>query len=246
MTTGASGKSTEPPHVVFCTPTYDRPHPAYLAALEASVPALDAAGIRHGTTFRVGSPYISHARSELLRRALDAKADVVVFIDHDLSWPAEDLVRLIQTPGDVVCGTYRFKQDPEEYMGTIFTDEAGFPIVRDDGCVKAEWVPAGFLKVTKEGVDRFMRAHPELMFGPRYAPYVDLFNHGAYENIWYGEDYAFSRRWNAMGEDLWIVPDLKLTHHSAAEAYPGDFADYLMRLPGGSKDPVRILSIVNG
>ena len=46
----------------------------------------------------------------MLRKALDAKADVIVFIDHDVSWDAKDLLTLIQTEGDVVAGTYRFKK----------------------------------------------------------------------------------------------------------------------------------------
>ena len=33
-------------------------------------------------------------------RFLPAKADAVVFIDHDLSWEPQDLVRLIETEGD--------------------------------------------------------------------------------------------------------------------------------------------------
>lgn len=229
---GEDGRS-----VVLATPTVRRPFPAYLEALEASIPALDAAGIKHQTVFEIGSAYISHARATMLRKALDANADDIVFIDHDLSWRPEDLVRLIQTPGDVVSGLYRFKTAPEEYMGSLLAGEDGRPIAREDGCIRAEWIPAGFMKVTKEGVDRFMRAYPELCYGPRFSMSVDLFNHGAHDGLWWGEDYAFSRRWNAMGETIWIVPDMALTHHTTDAAYPGNFHDYLLRQPGGSAGP---------
>jgi glycosyltransferase involved in cell wall biosynthesis len=222
--------------VVICTPTYIRPHPAFLEALEASVPALDAAGIDHSTTWRVGSPYISHARSELLRRALSAKADDIVFIDHDIHWKPEDLVRLIQTEGDVVSGAYRYKiEDDEGYMGRLWPTESRIPETRADGCVRAEWIPAGFMKITKEAVDRFMRAYPELCYGPRFDLSVDLFNHGAHDGLWWGEDYAFSRRWVAMGEEIWVIPDLDLTHHSATKAFPGNYHDYLRRQEGGDR-----------
>jgi len=204
-----------------------------LEAIRVEVPLLDAAGIEHGLVWEIGCPYISHARASLLRKALDTLPDVVVFLDHDMSWRPGDLVNLIQTPGDVVAGTYRFKKDDEEFMGTLRVDAEGFPIVRDDGCIRGEWVPAGFLKITGQGVHDFMAAYPELCFGSRYRPHVDLFNHGAHEWVWFGEDYAFSRRWNAMGRDLWIQPDLHLTHHSAENAFPGHFATYLRRLPGG-------------
>lgn len=219
--------------VVFCCPTIVRPYPAFLDALEASVPHLDAAGYDHQTVFEVGSAYISHARSKMLRKALDAKADIIVFLDHDLSWRPEDLVRLIQTEGDVIAGTYRFKEEPESYMGTLKSDPDGRPITRADGCVLADWVPAGFLKITAQAVDRFMRAFPELVYGPRFNPSIDLFNHGAHNGLWWGEDYAFSRRWQEAGGRVWIVPDLDLTHHTATDAFPGNYHQFLRRQPGG-------------
>lgn len=222
--------------VVIATPTIERPYPKYLDSLEASVPVLEAAGIEPLAVFNVGSPYISHARAVMLRKALDAKAEVIVFIDHDLEWEPSDLLRLIQKDDPVVAGTYRFKIDEERYMGTIkHGADDKRPVVRADGCIAAEWVPAGFLKVTVGAVDKFIQNFPELCFGPRYSPHVDLFNHGAHERLWYGEDYAFSRNWNAKCGEIWIIPDLNLTHHTKDKAYPGNYHEYLLRRPGGSK-----------
>lgn len=221
--------------VVLCTPTVTAPFPAYLASVEASVPALDAAGIDHSAVYKVGCPYISHARAEMLRQALDAQADAVVFIDHDMAWRPQDLVKLIETEGDVVAGTYRFKKDDEEYMATIFTDGDGRPIVRKDGCIRADKVPAGFLKVTKAAVQRFMRAYPELLYGDPDRYSIDLFNHGAHKGVWYGEDYAFSRNWRDAGGEIWIIPDLDLDHHSHSKAYRGNFHRFMLRQPGGSE-----------
>ena len=225
--------------VIFCCPTVTRPFPQFLASMEASVPALDAAGIDHKMVFEIGSAYISWARANMLRKALDTQPDMIIFLDHDMAWKPEDLLKLIQTPGDVVAGTYRFKQEREEYMGTWHTNEDGRPVTREDGCIRAEWVPAGFLKVTSDAVNAFMTAYPNLTFGSRYRPHIDLFNHGAHDGVWYGEDYAFSRNWRATGADIWIIPDLDLDHHSADAVFPGNFHTYLLGCPGGSNDPAR-------
>lgn len=233
-------ETSKPTKVVFCTPTITRPYDAYLAAMEASVPILDAAGIDHQISFEVGSPYISAARATLLRRAMDAKADVVVFIDHDMAWAPGDLLKLIQTPGDVVSGLYRFKKPDEEYMGALNCLPDGKPVVRDDGALSATRIPAGFLKVTKEAVDRFMTAYPALCYGPRYNLSVDLFNHGAHEGVWWGEDYAFARNWRDCGGEIWVVPDLQLDHHGSDAVFPGNYHQFLLRQPGGSNDPARI------
>lgn len=215
--------------VVIATPTIKKPHDAYLKALEDCVPALDAVGFNHSTVFEIGSSYISHARAVMLRKALDAKADYVLFIDHDVSWTPESIVKLLEAPGDVVAGTYRFKQDEERYMG-YFYQEDGIPCSRwPDGALEADRVPAGFLKVSKEAVDMFMTEYPELCFGPKYAMSVDLFNHGADDGDWWGEDYAFSRKWRKAGGDIWLVPDLDLTHHLDEMAYPGNLHKFMMR-----------------
>jgi len=217
--------------VVFATPSLAGPRPEYIAALEASVPVLDAAGIEHGLTQVLGNPYISGARAELLTKAMNAGADIVVYLDYDLSWRPADLLTLIETPGDVVAGTYRFKKDNEEYMGGWHVHADNRPVLRPDGCFKANRVPAGFLKITRQAVDWFAKAYPHLTFGDDRKS-VDLFNHGALDGVWMGEDYAFSRRWEDMGEELWIVPDLDLTHHGD-KPYLGNLHRFMMRQPGG-------------
>lgn len=223
--------------VVFCIPTLTKPYQQCLDSLEASIPLIEKAGFDHGMVNEIGCPYISAARATMLRKALDAKADIIVFIDHDLSWKPEDLLKLIQTEGDVVSGTYRFKKDEIEYMGALITDDDGKPIVRKDGAILAHSIPAGFLKITEKCVDRLIEAYPELCYGKRYAPHVDLFQHGAYKNVWWGEDYAFARRWRDCGGKIWLIPGIDLTHHSKDQEFPGNYHKFLLAQPGGSECP---------
>ena len=219
--------------VVFCIPTITRPYQVCLDSLKASIPLIQERW-DEGMVTEVGNPYISAARSYMLRKALDTKADVIVFIDHDLSWEPEDLLKLIETEGEVVSGIYRFKKDEEEYMGVIEDGKDFLPTVREDGCINATRIPAGFMKITKEGVNRFMTAYPDLCYGPKHNLSVDLFNHGAHKGAWWGEDYSFSRNWIDCGGELWIVPDLDLNHHTTEKEYKGNYHEFLLRQPGGS------------
>lgn len=230
--------------VAICTPTLTEPHPAYVASLTAAKPALVAADIDHLLFLETGNPYISAARATALRKALDWGADQIVFIDHDVAFSPDDLLTLIWTPTDVCAGTYRFKKDDEEYMGELVRDPAGRVVGVtgvEEGTValRATRVPAGFLKITRTGVERFMRAHPELCYGSPISFSIDLFNHGAIDGVWYGEDYAFSLRWLALGGDLFVLPHLTLTHHSPDKAYPGNLHEFLLREPGGANDPAQ-------
>lgn len=232
-------KEDDAKRVVFCIPTISKPYQVCLDSLEASIPLIQKAGWEDFMVTMIGCPYISAARAMMLRKALDIKATVIVFIDHDMSWKPEDLLKLIETEGDVIAGTYRFKGDPEEYMGALMPTIDGTPQVRDDGCIKAHSIPAGFLKVTRQGINKFIDAYPELTYGEKCSPMIDLFNHGTIDHTWYGEDYAFSKRWNEKCGDIWIIPDMNLDHHSGDTAYKGNFHEFMLRQPGGSEDPAR-------
>lgn len=221
--------------VIFCIPTITRPYQVCLDSLAASLPLIQEAGWDEGMANSIGCPYISRARATMLRKAQDAQADVIVFIDHDLSWKPKDLLTLIETPGDVVAGTYRFKQEPEEYMGSLIPDIHQRPQVRSDGALLAHSIPAGFLKITREAVAKFMFHFPELQYIEEGTLTVDLFNHGVHKGVWYGEDYAFARNWNERCGQIWIVPDLDITHHLGDKPFPGNFHRYLLRQPGGSE-----------
>jgi hypothetical protein len=137
--------------VVFCIPTYPiRPCQPTVDSLRDEVPIIEEAGWEHALSAEIGNPYISCARAVMLRKALNAKATHIVFIDHDVSWKKGDLLKLLETEGGIVAGTYRFKNDDEIYMGSINSGPSGTPLFRpSDGALDAEAAPAGFLKVER-------------------------------------------------------------------------------------------------
>jgi len=234
-----------PKKVVFCVPTLTRPFEQTLKSLKRSVPELKRAGWLDGMVSEIGCPYISNARATMLRKALDAGATQIIFIDHDVSWPKGAVLKLLDTEGDVVGCTYRYKEREEKYMGTVVGE---YPETRADGCIKMLAMPAGFLRVSRHAVNLLMRKYPELMYGEPCHPSFDLFQHGAHEGVWWGEDYAFCRRWISAGGDVWCIPDLDIAHHAivktrrgaVVKTYRGNFHQYLRKRPGGdlSDSPV--------
>jgi len=215
------------PRLVIMTPTVKKPFDEYMSSMETAAAVLEAAGIEVMLVFEIGNAYISGARATLLRKALDRRPDAVMFIDHDLSFTPAALKKLVMTKGDIVAGTYRFKEDVERYMGFCHVKDGALQ-VRQDGALKATYVPAGFMKITRHAVNYFMEKYPELIYGERCLPHIDLFNHGAMSGLWHGEDYAFCKRWGDIDGDIWLVPDLDITHHTTEAAYPGNFWKFIV------------------
>jgi len=234
--------------VVFCVPTITKPTQPCLESIKASIPLIEAAGWKHEMVSEIGNPYISAARSYMLYKALHVDATAIVFIDHDISWDAQDLLTLIETEGEVVAGVYRYKNDNEEYMGCHETDLGGRPVVRKDGCLSMVCVPAGFLKVTDQSINAFIQKYPELCYGNRYSPHVDLFNHGARDYVWFGEDYSFCHRWKALGQQIWLIPNMNINHHHGDKVFEGNYHEWLLKQPGGSKsdNPVNPANLKTG
>lgn len=234
------------PKVIFATPSLKGATAPYWESLKNCLPLIEQHGWEHQHVQELGNPYISAARSIMTRKALDHHPDCIVYLDYDVSWEPEDMLKLLQAEGDVVCGTYRFKKDDEEYMGDVQGNADLVPITREsDEAMLAIQMPAGFLKVTLQGIIKFMKGYPELCYGHPHHLAVDLFNHGAHQGVWYGEDYAFCRNWRALGEQVWLLADLNITHHGD-KAYPGNYQQFLERehatakklVSDGQSDPI--------
>lgn len=222
--------------VVLCVPTRTKPHRACVEAMEKSIPLVMGAGYDVQITCEVGNPYISGARANMIKRGLSAKGDIFITIDDDVSWEPEALLKLVETEGEVVAGTYRCKEDEPNYMGRPLVDEIGRPKnIRADGCIEMACAPAGFLKITKEAIDKFAKGYPHLCYGPAWDQSVDLFNHGAHQGLWFGEDYAFCRNWRDIGGKVWCIPNIDVHHNSWTDdrVWRGNYHEYLMAQPGG-------------
>ena len=229
------GRTNRSKKVVFCVPVYPKdPYPQTEKAFQDEIPFLKASGWASEVIYQRGLPYISASRAILLHTALRKDATVIVFIDQDISWTPGHAVKLIETDGGMLAGTYRYKHDEEHYMGGLNEVEEGIAAVRDDGCLEALVVPAGFLKVTREAVNRMMKNHPELCCGEASNPHFDMFSHGIIDDEWRGEDTAACMRWWKMGEKVWVRPDLEVNHHAANKDYPGHLGKYLERIAGYS------------
>ena len=207
-------------------------------ALAAAITACEARGDTTSLQVLAGSCYVQVARNELVKKFRDEAGDVALFWDDDISLAASDVLKLIDSPDEVTGVTYRYKTHIEDYPVVIRTSEEGFPKVRADGCIEAVGLPTGMLAVKRSAIEKLVATHPERAYFKRQNGilldgFVDLFPQGIRDGQWVGEDYAFCRLWTDLGETMWLVPDVDISHWAKTEEFKGNYHKFLLRQPRG-------------
>lgn len=228
--------------IFFGLHLYRRPEePVFYSCLEEAAKLLRKRGYKLDYGMTWGDPYIQKSRDELVAKFLKSDCNTFFFIADDLEYTAKDMLRVIETPGEFVVGAYSMHVKPANYPVLIHVDSDKRAITRKDGCISMKFAQTGFMRVNRIVFEKIANAHPELECygmknGKKTASTYDFFPQGVYDHLWIGEDYAFCKLWTDLGKKIWLVPDLNLTHYLKGKGYPGNFHEYLMRLPGGCKE----------
>lgn len=238
--------------VFIATPAYDgKVVKQFEASLKSSFEALNQAGISATWEVFTGCCYLPIARNKLVQKFLESDAREFIFIDSDIQWTPDDLLRLLVWPVDIVAGAYRHKTWEETYPIWIRTDRNRRPVLGGFSDLIECWVaPTGFMRINREvfdEIERFcgddLRVREYTTTGKEYDSYLNFFDTGAYQGQWWGEDSAFCRRWTRdMRRKVFVDPTINVVHwgsssHGEDQPFIGDFEDYLSRLPGGANDP---------
>jgi len=164
---------------------------------------------------QVGS-FLPRNRDILTSRFLDSGATHMLCVDSDIGWTAADALALLETGRDFVSGVYCKKQ-PDRGIPARYDTET------TDQLRRAEFVPGGFLLLSRPCVERMVGSYRHLQyktnFGYIWALWSSLFEAGkSYD----GEDVSFCRRWTAIGGDIWLHTGVVVRHYGEAEYKPHD------------------------
>jgi len=187
---------------------------------------------------------ITRARAMLVAGFLDnPDATHLMFIDSDISFDPEQFERLFRQDKDFTAAMYPVKEidwvrqpiqcDQGESIETAGLNYVGALCSGDELKVEnqfatAVYAGAGFQLIKRHVFEKLAAAHPELAFSNvhdtmpaatsgshQYAffdPMIDPAS-GAYLS----EDFAFCRRWRALGGEIWLDLRSQLTHTGSAD-----------------------------
>ena len=195
-----------------------------------------------------GDSLITRSRSTLVARFLDnPRATHMMFVDADIAFEPEQFLRLLRFDKDFVAGAYPLKQidwralprravagEPLAAAGLSYVGQIceGDQLRREGAFATARYAGTGFQLIRRGVLERMIAAHPELKFRavhtltnetPNSAHLYALFECAIdpESGVYLSEDYAFCQRWRALGGEIWLDLESKLTH-AGMTYYDGD------------------------
>lgn len=218
--------------VVIFTAFYDyKGYAPYITSMIQQAIWLERLGIEWDYWHIYGDFHFDRALNQAMTNFMESDATDIILIDSDLKWSADAVLRLLTHDVDVVAGSYRMKNQWEQYTGIPARDEATGQVrgkILKDGTalVKADRVTGGFTRFRKSALQRFADAHPELHYADGQGQSVGFWHSAISDGLFHSHDYIQSKRWLEIGVDLWIDPNMDLTHYGTL-GYPGNLDKFL-------------------
>lgn len=220
--------------VMICTPVYRDCSWQYTRSLVDTCLTLERFGTPHRCQMVIGNSNLPRARNELVAEFLATNCGAMIFIDSDMGWKPNDVLRLLSSDKEVIGGVGRKRcdapnTDPSVWCAWFLDRE----LEQDEhGAIKVGGVGTGFLKIDRSVFEKIAYEQPERKRHPlghmsdRVGKnFYDFFRFGEGPNgECIGEDFHFCSTWRNLGNSVWIDPDIELQHIGSHD-YKGSIAE---------------------
>lgn len=205
-------------HIHFATPCYGG---NIMEACFSSYLRFSMLAMRHNIPFSVDTmvneSLVTRARNNLVAKFLaNPSATHLMFVDADIAWEPEDLLRMVLHNKGVVCGAYPMKTEPIKYVLNVLKGaKHAHPLY------EVSTSGTGFMLIKREIIEGLITAMPELKYrdslnlGAQFEPHMyALFDTVIDENGHYlSEDWTFCKRVReVLGKPIWVDSEVKLDH----------------------------------
>lgn len=221
-------KKDEKPSIFIATPAYGgQVTISYLTSLLNTTFSLAQEEINFEVRMLGNESLIIKGRDMLTGMFMRTDHTHILFLDADVQWHPEDVLRLIAHDKEVICGAYPKKVFPLEYPIQWVWEEEGQSIKQKDGIAEIKNAGAGFLLIKREVIEKLNKAHPELKYTTfDYGPRENVDCYSIWDTIvkdeeFYGEDQAFMERWRALGGKVYLDLAINL-NHVGSHTFKGD------------------------
>ena len=189
---------------------------------------------------------VPRARNTLTAFFLRSDCTHLFFIDADIEFKLEDVIRLIAADKDIAVGAYPKKginwgtvkkhlqlhpdatdddlavAGSEYAINFQFKDLNSRSIEVQDGLIALKDAGTGFMLIKRNVLEKMAKAFPELQYNNDINVDKDLDKHtyAFFDTVieetskrYLSEDYTFCRRWQELGGQVWLDPNISLNHY---------------------------------
>lgn len=210
--------------ICLATTTYGDPDASYTFSIQASREALHKKGYETAYYLLQGNCHVDDARNDIVQRFLASDCTDLVFLDADVSWQPEDLVRLCGHRRDIVGGIYPYRTElgQERIPARMKAGE----MVDDDGLVEVEGLPTGFMKLSRNCVEKVCKESKSYVHEGKV--YYLAFERALIDGTRWGGDLHFCNKWRSMGGRVFADYEMVLGH-AARSIISGSLATYVRK-----------------
>jgi hypothetical protein len=185
-----------------------------------------------------GDALITRARASLISQFLDdSGATHLLFIDADIGFEPNQVLRLIECGADMCAAIYpvkRFNWDrikstiegarpnpAAAALHYVFEVDDANAVIESAGFVRVRYAGTGFLMIRRAALERMCERYPQLQYKRdhsldaasesknRFALFECMI---AGDGTYLSEDFAFCKRWTDIGGEIWADLDSRLNH----------------------------------
>lgn len=210
----------------LATPAYSGLSGDYVQSLFSSQAKLLDQGISCDLELMTENCHVDDGRNMLVRDFLETDCEMLVFLDTDIAWNADDLVKLIKSDRDIVAGIYPLKKVGQGYPVKLFE---GIQQAEDDGLLEVYSVPTGFLKITRKVIEDLVKVSSGYKAEGDTKQSLEIpiiFERTLEDGNRWGGDYTFCRKAKALGYKIYIDPEMEFKHFGE-NVWSGCIGDYL-------------------
>ena len=222
------------PSVYIAMPCYDSVKINTMLSVIKLVQQLSKSRIKVGIN-TMKSPLIHQARNYLTSAFLTTEYQYLLFIDSDVEFEPEAVLRMLVAKKDVVCTPYRVKAEQldKEIYTVEFKNPNSIPIL-PGGLVEIEAGPTGLMLIDRGVFEKIIKKYPYLKIKNKATPsadkshefYYNFFDFGFKNNYAMGEDVSFCRLARGSGVKLYANTESRTTHHGSW-GWEGKFGESL-------------------
>jgi predicted O-methyltransferase YrrM len=230
---------------MLATPVTEKPNCNYVNSLAGTVETLVRADVRLHHRILQGCCHVDDARNYLIRDFLQSECTDLLFLDADMGWLPNNVLRVLKAPGDIVAGVYCHKSDQETYPFHPFVGRT--TTANEHGLFEMPKAATGFMRIRRHVIEALYereKAKGRLIWldgdneNQNRLPVARICERGfvrelGLEGLSANEasqsgDYVLCLKARQLGFQVFIDPEMGFSH-AGEKVWTGHFGNHLRR-----------------